>query len=111
MNPTDGHAEQRGVQDGGVVVLHEGQNGDLGSWQTLQRFFRLCAQAGPQHCAFAAGGDPQRKYAELAARLRTTPLMIPFPGQPSVPLDYSLLVSLQRGQGFAAAAEQHAAYR
>ena len=24
MNPTDGHAEQRGVQDVGVVVLHEG---------------------------------------------------------------------------------------
>ena len=70
------------------------QNGDLGSWQTLSQFFGLCAQAGPQHCAFAAGGAPQRKYATLAARLRATPLMIPVPGQAAVPLGYTELLSV-----------------
>ena len=69
-------------------------NADLGGWQTLRRFFRLCAQAGPQRCAFAAGGDPQRKYAKLAARLRATPLMFPGPGQPPVSLGYSELVGV-----------------
>ncbi len=68
------------------------QNGDLGSWQTLRRFFQLCAQAGPQRCVLAAGGHPRRTYAALAARLRTTPLMIPVSGGPPRRLGYSELV-------------------
>src|SRR4051794_18006025 len=75
---------------GSISWLRE--NAAAGSWQTLRRFFRLCAQAGPDHCAFAAGGDPQHKYAQLAARLRAHPLMIPVPGSPPQPLGYSELV-------------------
>jgi len=68
------------------------ENAAAGSWHTLRQFFRLCAQAGPDHCAFAAGGDPQHKYAQLAARLRAHPLMIPVPDSPPQPLGYSELV-------------------
>jgi len=67
-------------------------NADIGGWETLQRFFRLCAQAGPQGCAFAADGDPARTFAELATRLRTTPLALAPAGQPPRALGYDDLV-------------------
>ena len=41
------------------------QNSDLGSWETLREFFRLCAEAGSR-CAFAASGRPAEKFATLA---------------------------------------------
>jgi pimeloyl-ACP methyl ester carboxylesterase len=75
---------------GSISWLRE--NAAAGSWQTLHRFFQLCTRARPAHCAFAAGGDPQHKYALLADRLRTHPLMIPVPGSPAQPLGYSELV-------------------
>jgi pimeloyl-ACP methyl ester carboxylesterase len=67
---------------------------EVGSTETLDRFFELCGEAGPPRCAFAADGSPERKYAELAARLRTAPLLVPVPGQPAQPLTYSTLVSV-----------------
>jgi pimeloyl-ACP methyl ester carboxylesterase len=77
---------------GSISWTREGA--DFGSWQTLQRFFVLCAQAGPLRCAFAAGGDPQRKYAQLATRLRATPLLIPVPGKRPYRVGYSELVGV-----------------
>jgi pimeloyl-ACP methyl ester carboxylesterase len=69
-------------------------NGDIGSWETLQRFFQLCAQAGQQRCAFAADGDPEHTFAELAARLRNRPLEITLPGRDPRPLGYDDLIIL-----------------
>jgi pimeloyl-ACP methyl ester carboxylesterase len=69
-------------------------NGDIGSWETLQRFFLLCAQAGPQRCAFADDGDPEHTFAELAARLRSAPLEITLPGRAPRPLGYDDLIIL-----------------
>src|SRR3954463_999756 len=70
------------------------ENGDIGSWETLQRFFQLCAQSGPQRCAFAADGDPERTFAELGARLRGRPLQITLPGRAPRPLGYDDLIIL-----------------
>jgi pimeloyl-ACP methyl ester carboxylesterase len=69
------------------------ERGEVGSTETLDRFFELCGQAGPQLCAFAAGGSPEQKYAELAARLRAAPLLVPVPDQPAQPVTYSMLVA------------------
>jgi pimeloyl-ACP methyl ester carboxylesterase len=68
------------------------ENSDVGGWETLQRFFRLCADAGPQRCAFAADGDPAQTFARLADRLRTTPLRVAPAGRPPRSLDYDELV-------------------
>ncbi|SET70605.1 alpha/beta hydrolase [Geodermatophilus poikilotrophus] len=70
------------------------EGGAAGSAETLDRFLELCAQAGPPRCVFAADGDPEQKYAELAGRLRTAPLLVPVPGQPAQPLTYSTLVTV-----------------
>ncbi len=67
------------------------EHADRGSWETLRRFFELCHQAGPQRCAFA-GGDPERKFATLAGRLRKAPLRVPR-SSGAVVLGYSELVS------------------
>lgn len=68
---------------------------EVGSTETLDRFFELCAQAGPPRCAFASAGDPEQEYAELAARLRADPLLVPVaPDQPAQPLTYSTLVAV-----------------
>jgi pimeloyl-ACP methyl ester carboxylesterase len=67
---------------------------EVGSTETLDRFFELCGEAGPQQCAFAADGSPEQKYAELAARLQAAPLLVPVPGQPAQPLTYSTLVTV-----------------
>ncbi|MGY1622484.1 alpha/beta hydrolase [Geodermatophilus sp. SYSU D00965] len=75
-----------------VSWVREGAAG--GSTETLDRFFELCAQAGPPLCAFAADGAPAQKYAELAARLRAEPLPVPVPDQPPLPLTYSAVVGL-----------------
>ena len=48
----------------------------LGSSETLDQFFALCAAAGPR-CDFAAGGDPATKFATLAQRLLAAPLVLP----------------------------------
>ncbi len=51
--------------------------GAEGGWATLRQFFRLCAAAGPARCAFATGGDPERKFAQLVARVRRQPITLP----------------------------------
>lgn len=48
----------------------------LAAAETLDQFFRLCAQAGPR-CDFAAGGDPRTRFATLAQRLRDNPVTVP----------------------------------
>ena len=68
------------------------QNSDVGGWETLRRFFQLCAQAGPQGCAFAADGDPADTFAELATQLRMTPLPLAPAGQPPRAWGYDDLV-------------------
>jgi pimeloyl-ACP methyl ester carboxylesterase len=46
---------------------------DVGAQATLQEFFRLCDQAGPD-CLFSGGAA--KRYAALAARIRQTPITI-----------------------------------
>jgi pimeloyl-ACP methyl ester carboxylesterase len=76
------------------------ENADRGSWQTLRRFLQLCHQVGRPRCAFADGGDPERKFATLAGRLRKEPLRIPLSSGAVVSLGYSELVSgLASGSG------------
>ncbi len=79
-------------------------NAHLGSAETLDQFFALCAGAGPR-CDFAQGGDPRTKYATLARRLRETPLALP----DGRVIGYAELVdvtvqSLYNAEGWAAAA-------
>jgi pimeloyl-ACP methyl ester carboxylesterase len=52
------------------------QNSDIGSSETLNQFFVLCAEAGSR-CEFAVGGAPRAKFARLAHRLRQAPLTNP----------------------------------
>jgi pimeloyl-ACP methyl ester carboxylesterase len=52
------------------------QHSDRGSAATLSEFFRLCRQAASR-CAFGASGNPTRKFAALAARLRERPAQAP----------------------------------
>lgn len=62
----------------------------LASLEALQEFFRTCAEAGTPTCAFASG-DPERRYARLAARLRRSPVTLPGPDGP-VTFGYADLV-------------------
>jgi pimeloyl-ACP methyl ester carboxylesterase len=52
------------------------QHSDRGSAATLREFFRLCSQAASR-CAFGASGNPKRKFAALAVRLRERPVQAP----------------------------------
>ncbi|MEV6490925.1 alpha/beta hydrolase, partial [Actinoplanes sp. NPDC051633] len=51
-------------------------NAHVAASETLDQFFKLCAQAGPR-CDFAAGGDPRSKFAVMAQRLRENPVAVP----------------------------------
>ena len=68
------------------------ENGDRGSWETMGRFFQLCAQAGRSRCAFA-DGNPERKFATLAHRLRAEPLRVPLADGTEFSLGYAELIS------------------
>jgi pimeloyl-ACP methyl ester carboxylesterase len=46
-----------------------------GAWETLQEFFRRCAEVGPERCSFAAYGDPATTFARLADEMRTRSIM------------------------------------
>ena len=85
------------VSDTPGTISTTRMNSDIGSWETLQQFFRQCAQAGPQGCPFATDGDPQERFAELAARLRTAPLQVPLPDRPPLALGYDNLVTVSEG--------------
>lgn len=69
---------------------------DAGSWATFQQFARLCHQAGPERCALAEG-DPLRRFADLAARLRARPAELPQGGGFLFRVGYDELVSLTVG--------------
>lgn len=49
----------------------------VGARQTLQQFFTLCSEAGPQACSLAAYPDPEQVYADVAAELRRGPVNFP----------------------------------
>lgn len=47
-----------------------------GSKKALDAMLSRCGSAGPARCAFASHGDPAVAFAQLAVRLRTTPLLL-----------------------------------
>ncbi|GAA0808163.1 alpha/beta hydrolase [Spirilliplanes yamanashiensis] len=61
--------------EGRTVPFQLRQRQDQGVHETLQEFFRLCDLGGAT-CAFSAG-DPRRRFARLAARLRAAPVRLP----------------------------------
>jgi pimeloyl-ACP methyl ester carboxylesterase len=63
-----------------------------GSYATLLEFFRLCDQGGP-NCAFSQG-DPRRRYAALAERLRRAPAQLPNGQGGTTPFTYNDLVTV-----------------
>jgi pimeloyl-ACP methyl ester carboxylesterase len=65
----------------------------LGASATFDQFTKLCDKAGPDDCAFTAGGDARTKYDRLAQRLRAEPYQVP----DGPLLDYPLLVSATLG--------------
>lgn len=72
---------------------------DQGAYATLLEFFRLCDRGGP-NCAFSAG-DPQRRYAALAGRLRGEPAQLPDGQGGTVPFTYNDLVAVTLGAMYA----------
>ena len=90
----DGVVDPAWATGGAGSVSWHRTNADRGGAETLQEFLRLCAEAGPERCAFAAGGDPRRGFTALAARLRTEPLTVALPGRPPRPFGYAELVSV-----------------
>jgi pimeloyl-ACP methyl ester carboxylesterase len=50
-----------------------------GTYRALHEILVRCGQAGPGYCAFAGGGDPLRKFDEIARALLEKPLV--FQGQ------------------------------
>jgi pimeloyl-ACP methyl ester carboxylesterase len=69
---------------------------DEGAQETLERFFELCEEAGPDLCAIAP--DAAGRYAELADRLRDEPVAIvdPESGE-QVPITYQDLIAITLG--------------
>jgi pimeloyl-ACP methyl ester carboxylesterase len=69
---------------------------DAGAQATLDEFFRLCDEAGPERCAFA--GDAAARFASLAERLRAGPIEITDPetGE-TVPFTYADLIGTALG--------------
>lgn len=71
---------------------------DDGAEKTLQQFFRLCDQAGP-NCAFSGGA--KARYDALAARLLAAPVELPDPGGPFV-VTYAILINITLGAMYSA---------
>ena len=69
-----------------------------GASETLGAFFRTCATAGPERCAFAEPGASaaalSRKFDRLARSLLREPVEIPLPDGTTVELTYALLVGI-----------------
>ncbi len=61
-----------------------------GSDDAFAQFTRLCDEAGPAQCGLAGSIDAKTKFAQLAARLKTDPLVLP---DDQGTIDYSVLVS------------------
>jgi hypothetical protein len=72
---------------------------DAGSMATLNEFFRLCDAAGSTACAFS--GNAARRFAALAARLRTAPIQITDPETGEIfPFTYADLIGEALGAMF-----------
>jgi pimeloyl-ACP methyl ester carboxylesterase len=83
----DGNVDANRYSNGAGVTWIRAR-GDVGASATLREFFRLCAAAGSR-CAFAAGGDPAAKFAQLVARIRRAPVT----GSDGKRVDYGTLLS------------------
>jgi pimeloyl-ACP methyl ester carboxylesterase len=59
------------------VPLEGRLRSDLGAQATLEEFFRLCDEAGPEGCAFAP--DSAARYEALYADFEADPLVVSFP--------------------------------
>ena len=64
-----------------------------GASATFQQFTGLCEKAGPDGCAFAAGGQVAAKFDRLAQRLKAEPFALPDGSS----ITYSVLVSTLLG--------------
>lgn len=63
----------------------------------MRKFAQLCAEAGPQRCALANGGSPQKRLNRLVAQLKRGPIPAPKADPPK--LTYSdLLIRVFIGQ-------------
>ncbi len=70
-----GNATGHGT-DGRTKPIDTRQDVPRGIADTFDQFLTGCAAAGPARCAFAAGGDPRVKFAELTTRARQQPLVL-----------------------------------
>jgi pimeloyl-ACP methyl ester carboxylesterase len=71
---------------------------DEGAQETLDEFFRLCDEAGP-NCAFS--GDSAERFAALRERLLAGPIQVEVDGQ-TVPFTYSDLIFTTLGALYSA---------
>jgi pimeloyl-ACP methyl ester carboxylesterase len=68
---------------------------DQGAMATLEEFFRLCDEAGPDGCAIS--GDAAGRFAALADQLRVEPIQIDFGDGDPVPFTYADLIGSALG--------------
>lgn len=86
----------RWVNRGGRVPFSTRLRSDQGAQQTLERFFELCDEAGPEQCAIAPNAS--ERFADLAARLRDEPVTIIDPESgDEVPITYQDLIGITLG--------------
>jgi pimeloyl-ACP methyl ester carboxylesterase len=64
-----------------------------GALATLQEFFRLCDEGGPQ-CPFS--GDSARRFAALVERLGVEPVVVPLPDGSVVEVNDTFLIAVAR---------------
>lgn len=81
-------------RDGPRVPTFIREQSNVGSSETLEEFLDQCAEVGEASCAFAAGGDPRAKFAELAERFRTAPLVVPDGAGGEIPVNYGTFINL-----------------
>ena len=68
---------------------------DVGAQATLEEFFRLCDEVGPERCSFA--GDSAARYAALYATLEADPVLLEEEGFEPLLLDHQLLTAISLG--------------
>lgn len=72
-------------QEAALLPLFTRLRSDAGSQATLDEFFRLCDEAGPEACAFAP--DSAARFDDLAQQLLKEPLKIAYPDLIAVALE------------------------
>ena len=65
-----------GVQTGRTHILDERMHSADGAWRAFAEILKRCRAAGEERCAFAAGGDPARKWRVMVEELRAEPLVV-----------------------------------